>query len=527
MAFTSLNFLAFVAVCVLLYFAFPKASRWVVLLVGSFTFYLISSPKTCIYLLITIAVTFLGGRALTAKNLSFKEAMAALKREGAGSEEKAALRNSSKKEKRKILTLLCIINFGILAFMKYFSVYLDSLFGESLPSWLSFNAGLLIPLGISFYTFTSMSYLIDIYRGKYEAENNIAKFALYVSFFPQIIQGPIARFDHMRDQLYIGHDFSYDRITKGIQLILWGCLKKMVIADRIGVLCSQVFDNHADYSGLTVIFAAVCYSIQIYGDFSGGIDIARGVSEIFGIELAPNFNQPYFAQSMSEFWRRWHMSLSSWTRDYIFYPLSLSKPLSKAGKAMRNVLGNRLGKQFPVIAGTFIAFTFIGIWHGAESKYLYYGFYNALLISGAMVVEPALDRINQLLHINTEAFSWKLFRMLRTFTLVSLGRFFPRAATSGVAVSMIKSIPHLNPGRFLSDLPQLGLNGREVVLLAVALGVWLLVSVLRENSIDVRDRLAAQNLWFRWLVYLALFFSVVIFGVYGSEVTATFIYRGF
>ena len=528
MSFTSLSFLAFVTICALVYFIVPKKIRWWVLLAGSFAFYLLSSPKTFVFLLITITASFFGAKILSKQNLEYKAQMDVLKERKASRDEKNELRTSSRSRKRWVVFVLCLINFGILAFMKYFSVYMDQLFGDALPSWLSFNAGLLIPLGISFYTFTSMSYIIDVYHDKFEAETNIAKFALYVSFFPQIIQGPIARFGFMKDQLFEGHSFSYDRVTKGIQLILWGCVKKMIIADRIAVLCNEVFTNNTEYSGVTVVVAIICYSIQIYGDFSGGIDIARGVSEIVGIKLAPNFNQPYFAQDMAEFWRRWHISLSSWTKDYIFYPLALSKPMSKLGKAMKGVIGKRLSMQFPVIAGTFIAFTFIGVWHGAEFKYLAYGFYNAIIISGAMVVEPALNKLNELLRINTEAFSWKVFRMLRTFTLVSVGRLFPRATSFTAAVSMFTSMFHLNPGTFFNkDLPSFGFEPREFLVIIIGLAVWFLVSVLREQGIDVRDKLAEQNLWFRWTIYFTLFFSVVIFGVYGPEVIATFIYRGF
>lgn len=528
MAFTSLSFLAFVTICTVVYFIVPKKIRWWVLLAGSFAFYLLSSPKTFIFLLITITTSFFGAKVLTKQNLEYKTQLAELKERNATKDEKTELRVASRTQKRKVVFVLCLINFGILAFMKYFSVYMEEIFGDALPDWLNFNAGLLIPLGISFYTFTSMSYIIDTYHAKVEAETNIAKFALYVSFFPQIIQGPIARFRFMKDQLYEGHSFSYDRVTKGIQLILWGCMKKMVIADRMAVICNEVFTNYTNYDGITVIVAAVCYSIQIYGDFSGGIDIARGVAEIVGIKLAPNFDQPYFAQNMGDFWNRWHISLSSWTRDYIFYPLSLSKPMSKLGTALTGVLGKRLGQQFPIIAGTFIAFTFIGVWHGAEFKYLAYGFYNAIIISGAMVVAPALKKINKILRVNTEAFSWKVFRMLRTFTLVTIGRLFPRAVSFSAAISMFTSMFHLNPGTFFNkDLPSFAYEPREFIVIFIGLAVWFLVSVLREQGVDVRDSLAKQNLWFRWTIYFALFFSVIIFGVYGPEVIATFIYRGF
>lgn len=251
-----------------------------------------------------------------------------------------------------------------------------------------FDTGtLLIPLGISFYTFQSAAYIIDLYRSKITADTNIAQFALFISFFHRLFR-PIPRYNNLALQLYEGHRFEFHNLTFGAELVLWGFFKKLIIADRVAVPCSQIFDNHADYSGLTVFMGFVFYTIQIYADFSGGIDIARGVAKCMGIEMPLNFARPYFSDSLSEFWRRWHMSLSFWCRDYIFYPVAMSKFFGRIGTDLRRLMGNHVGQLFPIIIAQFATFITIGIWHGAEFKYIAYGLYNGTIIVMGLLLEP-------------------------------------------------------------------------------------------------------------------------------------------
>ena len=308
-----------------------------------------------------------------------------------------------------------------------------------------------MPLGISFYTFQSVAYIIDLYRNKFEADQNILKFALFVSFFPQIMQGPISRYDQLAGQLYEGHKFSYRNLSFGAQLILWGFMKKLIVADRVGIVVSEIFDNYTEYQGFYIVVGLLLYTIQIYADFSGGIDIARGVAQALGIDMAHNFQRPYFSDSISEFWRRWHITLGNWCRDYIFYPISLSKTFGKMGKNLRKVFGDRLGKLFPVLVAQLATFLTIGLWHGAEFKYIAYGLYNGIIVISGLVLEPYLVKLAKLLRINTETFSWKLFQILRTFFLIVLGRIFPRAESFSVAIEMLKSMLVFNPGIFLND----------------------------------------------------------------------------
>ncbi|MFR7985639.1 MAG: MBOAT family O-acyltransferase [Clostridia bacterium] len=523
MAFTSFYFLVFVLIVVFVYYVIPKAARWTVLLAASYVFYLISSPKTFVFVLFTTVITFLGGRYIGRKNTEHKKYI-----EEHGSEltreEKKERKAAVQKKKRKMVALVLILNFGVLAVVKYFRYYI-----EALGSGIHFDAGFLIPLGISFYTFQSVAYIIDLYRNKFEADSNIFKFALFVSFFPQIIQGPISRYDQLAGQLYKGHAFSYTNLTFGAQLMLWGFFKKLVIADRAGILVNEVFDNHTEYQGFYILLALLFYSIQIYGDFSGGIDIARGVARILGIDMVDNFQRPYFSDSISEFWRRWHITLGNWCRDYIFYPISLSKTFGKAGKKLRKVFGDRLGKLFPVLVAQLATFLTIGIWHGAEFKYIAYGLYNGGLIILGLIFEPFLRKLEKILHINTSAFSWRMFKICRTFLLVVIGRVLPKAASFGVAISMMKSALVFNPGIFLNDhLVELGLTYEDYALLLVGCAVWFVISLMQENGMKIRESLARQNILFRWAIYISAVVVVLVMGVYGPGYDAsTFIYRGF
>ncbi len=553
MSFTSFSFLLFVAIVVVAYYVVPKKVRWVLLLAASYAFYLISSANTLAFLVATTLVTFFGGKFLGRVNAETRSAIA----EGGSSLDRAAkkeLKSAAKKRKRGVVALVLVIDFGILAALKYFSVYLEA-FSDVLG--FSFDAGVLIPLGISFYTFQSAAYIIDLYRDKIAPDTNIAKFALFLSFFPQIIQGPIPRHDQLAAQLYKGHSFKYENLCHGAQLMLWGFFKKLIIADRCAILVDQVFQNHASYSGWAVAVALVFYSIVIYADFSGGIDIARGVARILGIDMPHNFRRPYFAENLSEFWRRWHISLSSWTRDYIFFPISLSKFFGKVGKSLRGVLGNRVGKLFPIIVAQLATFTIIGLWHGAAFKYVAYGWYNGLIIVAALLLEPAFDKAADKIHLNRESLPWRVFCMIRTFLIVSLGRSFPRAASFTAAVSMMGSLFAVSSTRGVgATVDSFGLDVIDYAIVAIACLIWFVVSLIEElqeakaqkeqgtkkgivpgkdGAVGVAEtgaevRLLIDRLPFaaRWVIYLAGFLAVLCFGVYGPGYdAASFIYRGF
>jgi D-alanyl-lipoteichoic acid acyltransferase DltB (MBOAT superfamily) len=369
-----------------------------------------------------------------------------------------------------------------------------------------------------------------VYRGKIQADKNIAKFALFVSFFPQLVQGPISRHSELAHQLFMEHDFDYQRVKFGGQLMLWGLFKKLVIADRAGILVNNVFSNYENFEGLTILITVMIYGVQIYCDFSGGIDVARGIAQVFGIELTLNFARPFFATSLSNFWRRWHITLGSWVRDYVFYPLTLSKTFTQLGRYSRRKLGNNLGKMVPTLTAMIIIFLIIGVWHGPQWKYVFYGLYNGIIISIAISVAPFFTKIKNKFNVRTETFSWRLFQIIGTFFLVTGGRYFTRSHDFMASVDMIKqTLKSFNPWIFFDGtLYNLGLDISNFHLLMILIVLLLGVDLFQEMGYQIRVKISQQNIIFRWVIYLLAIFSIIIFGIYGIGYdAASFIYMGF
>lgn len=532
MTFISGSFIFFVSVISFFYFCMKKEYRWIVLLVGSYLFYLICSRHLTIVLFLMTGITFVIGKIIDARNQ--KATVWLNEHSKLPSDEKKEYKQNNKKSNKRILAIGILFDLSILLFLKYFNFFAENVNG--LFRWLRVPIAaptlhLLIPIGLSFYTLQAIAYMTDVYRGKYRADKNFFQFMLFMSYFPQIVQGPIARHDNLAKQLYEGHDFDYKRCTFGLQLALWGLMKKLIIADRLAIPVNTIFNNYSDYSGLLVFLAAVGYGLQVYADFSGGMDIARGVSQIWGIELQLNFKQPYFAKSIEEFWRRWHITLGAWMKDYVFYPLSLSKMSGNIGKKARKILGNNIGKKIPSFIAMFIVYFLVGFWHGPEWKYIVYGLWNGIFIMSGILLEDVYGGAKKCLRIKENCFSWKLFQIFRTFILCSIGRFFSRADTLEAAFFMIaSSFKGAYNIAFLVDktLTGLGLDTANWMLLCVMLLILAGVDIAHEKGIRIRQAIAGQGIVFRWIVYYAAFFAVLIFGVYGPEYdSASFIYSQF
>lgn len=532
MAFVSGTFIVFLLITCFIYFIVPKKYQWIVLLIASYIFYVFSGLKLLFFLLLTTAVTFITGRQLGAVNKKTSDYLE-INKKNITREDKKEFKNQQTKTKRRILLIAILVNFGILIFLKYFNFLAGNV--NSVLSIFTNNTkipvlNLLLPLGISFYTLQSVGYVVDVYRGKYKPDNNIARFALFMSFFPQIVQGPIARYDQLAHQLFEEHNFKYDRVAQGAQLILWGFIKKLVIADRLAIIVDPIFNNYQNYGGILLFIAAAGYGFQVYADFSGGMDIARGAAQILGIDLVLNFERPYFARSISEFWRRWHITLGSWMKDYVFYPLSLSKQFSKLGKATRKILGNYIGKKLPTFLSMFIVFVLVGVWHGSSWKYVGYGIWNAVIIVSSILLEPFYIYLAQKCHINTECFSWRFFQMIRTFFLGSLGRYFSRGLSFMVAIDMMKrTFTEFNPWvLFDGTLLNLGLDIYNILIIIFMIIFMLFVGILQEKGIHIRQTLSCQNLYFRWMVYVGAIVLLLVIGIYGPGYSATeFIYQQF
>ncbi len=530
MELVSFEFIAFVSAAVILYFIVPKKFRWVILLAASYVYYRLNSHWLLAVLFAASAVTFLAGLWIGSINRKGKQYLAdnAASLDAAG---KRAVKASVKRKAKAVLVPAVLIDLGMLLYLKYFNFFAGTV-NRVLPGGMKLSAHeLLLPLGISFYTLQALAYLFDVYRGKIEEDRNIFKFLLFMSWFPQILQGPIPRHAQLADQLYEGHDFSYSNLTSGIQLALWGYMKKMLIADRVATVVDWLFDNSASYSGLLIFFAAALYGLQVYADFSGGMDIARGISQIFGINLELNFNQPYFSCSVEEFWRRWHITLGAWMRDYVFYPLSLSRTFGKIGKLFRKLFGNFAGKRMPAFIAMFIVYFLVGLWHGPSLKYVAYGVWNGCFIAGSLLLNEVYEKLRGLCGIKLEDTGWKIFRMFRTFVICSFGRFFPRAVSLKQALRMMSSVFE----RFWDlswvvdgTLTKTGLNVPNWFVLLAAVLVLFLVDLLHERNVPIRASIAAQVLPIRWFIYLAAIAVLVIFGIYGpSYNAAAFIYGQF
>lgn len=488
MAFASMKFLLFLLVAVLGYYLIPKRFQWIWLLVFSYVYYLFSGVKLLFFLLFTTLTTYGAGRLIGAMG-------------------------EDKKRKRRILILGLLLNFGMLGVLKYTNlavVSINHLFGTDLPF-----ADFLLPLGISFYTFQSMGYLMDVYWGRFEPEKNPFRFALFVSFFPQIMQGPIGRYNRLACQLYESHKFDWTKMERGCQLILWGFFKKMVLADNAAIFVNAIFDDYQTYSGLSIA-GVLLYSIQLYGDFSGGMDVVMGVANFFGIQLDENFKRPYFARSITDFWHRWHITLGTWMKDYVFYPVSLSRPMGKFGKFAKKRLGKQLGRTLPICIANVVVFLVVGIWHGAAWKFIAYGLYNGLIIGVSGLLAKQYRSWKKKLHIDDKAPWFVLFQILRTFLLVNVSWFFDRGNTVGQALTMFKNAWTKTDWSMLLEInTSAGGNTYTAMILGVILFgclILFVVSLFQERGVKIRESLSHRPLILRFAVYLVLLFSLSAIG---------------
>ena len=527
MSFTTVAFFVFLLAGIVVYYVLPKNVQWIWLLILSYIYYFTFSIKASLFMVFATVTIYFGGIWL--QNIQntgdryLKDNKETLSRE-----DKKAYKESLRRKKRWVLFLILLLDFGMLAVVKYSNFAIENinsvlgLMGKEPIGLL----GMGLPLGISFFTFQSVSYAIDVYQGKYECEKNIFKMGLFVSFFPQLLQGPIGRYDRLGKQLYSGHSFNLKNVEYGLQRIGWGLFKKVVIADRAAVLVLNVFNNYEAYSGFHYIMAVLMYSVDLYMDFSGGIDIVIGAAQMFGITMDENFRQPYFSKSIGEFWRRWHITLGTWMKDYIFYPMSLSKKMNKFGKWGKKHFGNTFGRTLPICFANIVIFFIVGIWHGAAWKYIAYGLYNGFIIAISNLLEPVYKKLLSKFHINATSRGWTLWQIIRTFILVNIGWYFDMADSVSQALCMIRwSIQGLSFPQLNSSLLDLGIEARDYIIIIAGCIIVFIISVLKEKGIAIRESIAAKPLAVRWAAYYALIAVILIFGYIGA--TQGFIYANF
>ena len=503
MPFTSLTFLGFVAASVLLYYIAPQRFRWLVLLMASYVFYMAGGWRTVTYILFVTAVTYAAGMILGALN----------------AKEDASRYKKWKKTTVAIALMLC---FGILLVLRYWNFAMEAL---SLSD--RFGLNLLIPLGVSFFIFQSVGYVIDVYRGKHLPERNPAKYALFVSFFPQIIQGPISRFHQLSSQLNDSGPFDFTNIKYGIQLIMWGYFKKLVIADRTAIAVNYIFEDITMHSGAVTAFAVFFYCIQLYGDFSGGIDITRGVAKMFGIDLAINFRRPIFAVSLADFWRRWHITLGAWLKDYLFYSLALSKPIIRIGKFTRSKIGGTLGKVIPTAICTFIVYFLIGVWHGANFRWVAFGLWNATIITSSLLMAGPFTSIKSKLRINDAGRFWWVFSIARTAFIVFMGRYITRSPRLIYTLVMWRNtfMDFRLESLFDGSLLQFGLTSLDMIIVFIGMLTVLAIEFCQEKGVEIRQTLATKSFALQWVAMFLLFAAIFFFGIWGDA--AYFIYMQF
>lgn len=529
MTYTSILYLIlFLPIVLLIYQLFSEKHRPKVLLLASYIFFCSISGKLLMYLLLsTLSMHYIGiWLSSTRKELLVKEQTA---------EDRKALKAVYAKKSRGILFFGIAIQLGMLLVLKYSGFFAGNLNGllelVSLPAFLP-SLQFALPIGISFYTLQAISYLVDIYYQKIEADDNLGRLALYLAFFPGLMEGPICRYSQTAKNLYAGRPLEYKNITFGTQRILWGLFKKLLIADRLNLLVVTVFDKPGPdhYSGITVIVAAILYTFQLYADFSGCIDITIGTGEMFGITIPENFRQPFFSKTASEFWRRWHITLGSWLKDYIFYPISLTKFVKKLGKSSKAKFGRHLGQIIPSSIALLGVWVCNGLWHGTGWKYLFFGMYYFTLILIGNLCEPMIQKLTDALKIDRKAWYYKTLQTIKILPIIFTGELFFRANGLGVGLKMFASIFTGFHWSTLTDgsLLKLGLSIKDLAVVLFGLTAILIVGILHEKGVAIRERIAGWNIAVRWGFLYAAIVIIIIFGAYGAGyIPAKLIYAGF
>lgn len=490
MSFNSINFMCFFPIVVLIYFLIPQKCKYIWLLVSSYYFYMSWNPKYAVLIAISTIITYLSG---------------------------ILIERTDSIVKRKIWVAISFTsNLAILFFFKYFDFFIENLnrvLSRAGVSVVSNPFDIILPVGISFYTFQALSYTMDVYRGEIKGEKNILKYALFVSFFPQLVAGPIERSKNLLSQIGKEHKFDADRVKDGLLLMLWGFFMKVVLADRLAVIVDTVFNNYERYGGFHVLVAAIAFALLIYCDFGSYSNIAIGAANVMGFNLMQNFRQPYLATSVADFWRRWHISLTSWFRDYMYIPLG----------------GNRKGKGRKYL-NILIVFATSGLWHGAAWNYVVWGLLNGLYQIVGDVLRAPRQKLTKLLGSKPGTFSNRLMSQIVTFIFVDVAWIFFRASSSGAAIAMIKSIfTAPDPWMFFDGrLYRLGLDAKDFSILLIGLMVLLFADIVAEKGVVIRKFIKEQELWFRWVFYIVAVLVVLVFGIYGpSYTTADFIYFQF
>ena len=515
-------FLLFLPAVWLVWAAAPKKWRPGVLLAASLYFYWRSSGFAVVWLLGLSALVWVLGLAIHRADGLFAAARGALDPPA-----RKALKKQAAALKKPLLGLGVAVLLGVRFRVKYIHFVLDPLSGwlaANRPWWPQLTLSPLAqPLGISFFSLMAISYLVDVYRGTAQPAARYWQVLSYLSFWPHVVEGPFDRWGAVSAPLLDPPGPDYRALTFGAQRIVWGLFKKIVIADRANMYVKAVFDDWTQYSGLPILLGVLLYTLQLYAEFSGCMDIALGSAQSFGVELAENFRQPFFARSVGEFWRRWHITLGAWLREYVFQPVIVSRPMVRFGKWCKMHLGAGAGRRLPVWAGLLLTWLLIGLWHGAGTIYLYYGLYYFALQALGDAAEPWLLRLLPRLPAWRQTRPWQLWQTARTFVLVNFGMMMFRSHGMRSVFQMLRSLAVPYAGGLLIKL-----DARDAAVLAVGAALMLAVDLLHERGVHLREALARRPLPLRWAVYIGAVVVTMLLGAYGDNYDpAGFIYAQF
>ncbi len=514
--FSFLFLAAFLPITIGLYAVMPqKIRRWVILLF-SWLFFLAVSGKLIAYLIFSILSIYFIGLWLSRLQAKEDKQLQNVERN-----EKKRLKKVFQKKQVRVVAFGICLNIGILIFLKYsafFAVNINRLLEMLNVSFSLTVPSFILPIGISFYTMQAAAYLFDVYRRKIPADKNLMRLALYMSFFPQLMEGPICRYSDTAERLWEAEPIKYKNLTFGLQRILFGLMKKLVVADRLNLFIKNVFNNYTSYDGFVIALAAVGYTIQLYMDFSGTMDAAMGMGQIFGITLPENFKRPFFSKTISEFWKRWHITLGTWFKDYIFFPLSMSKPLKKLALRARKKLGNHFGPLISASIALFAVWLCNGLWHGAGWHYIFFGMYHFALILFGNIIEPLVIKTTKMLHISRKCLPYRCFQIVRTSVLVCIGELFFRANGLLAGLRMSKRIVTDFTLTTLNDrtLFTFGMDKRDFLIVFLVVIIIFIIGIIKERGGHIREAIAGRNIVLRFLIYYALIMFIVVFGAYGS-----------
>ncbi|WP_242916136.1 MBOAT family O-acyltransferase [Pontibacter liquoris] len=486
MLFNSFEFLIFFPVVTLLYFLLPHRFRWALLLAASCVFYMFFKPVYILILFFTIVIDYYAGILLE--------------------------QSKTQKQRKRYLTASLVANIGVLAVFKYFNFFNDNI--TSLAEVMGVTnpipyLTILLPIGLSFHTFQAMSYTFEVYRGNQKAERHFGIYALYVMFYPQLVAGPIERPQNVLHQFHRKHYFNYADAANGLKLMTWGLFKKVVVADRLAVMVNQVYNNPTDYEGIPLILATIFFAIQIYCDFSGYSDIAIGSAQVMGFNLMENFRRPYFSTSIKEFWGRWHISLSTWFRDYLYIPLG----------------GNRVVK-WRWYYNLFIVFLVSGLWHGASWTFIIWGALHGFYQVFGTITADARNKMADLVGLNRFPAFHKFLQWGTTFVLVCFAWIFFRANTihdawyisSHMFSGLLEGARAIaaNPDGIRLQLLYLG-QSKEIFTLAIGVVVLLILIELVQQQGSLRLRIASYPFPVRVAIYNALIVAILLFGSFSES----------